>query len=426
LHIVLPKRENLTMSPFFLLGYPPKMNKNKTCLYQVVGNSMFPVLKDDDVITTEYTPLKKIQINDIIAIRKGGGIVIHRVVYKSSGKSWVIYTHGDNNDFIDQGSHLKDIIGKVAAVNRNGKTHSVSEYEKKKSTVYQREIEMLITAFAQKEISYIFLKGLPLYLFYSQSPTLKSYQDCDILIKKEAVLKVIKQMNEWGYVQTEKNKPYQHEITFYKVINSVKVVFDIHVELGLGMRIIGPLYELYPKQTAEQFSNELLKSIRMVMVPPFKTKVPLPVAEMLILFLFQHLFRHNFMGASRYGLISEIVQKEQVDYKKFVSNVRQYKLSKYIFPGVAIYNKLFFPKIPQNVVSQLGLEAKKCSPEKKKTWSTYLSKGTRDERGIKKFINIFLLSPEPFKHKIRIFIKPYLYIGIIRYVIERVGKLFVQ
>ncbi|MCB9380373.1 MAG: signal peptidase I [Acidimicrobiaceae bacterium] len=79
---------------------------------QVTGNSMYPTLRQGDVVL--LTRDDRYAVGDIIAYKSqllGGEVVIHRIIAIHPGGRYA--TQGDNNNFIDQYEPVvTDILGK--------------------------------------------------------------------------------------------------------------------------------------------------------------------------------------------------------------------------------------------------------------------------------------------------------------------------
>ena len=84
-------------------------------LIAVASNSMKPTYARGDAVIYEKMDPENINVGDIIAFKKGGKIVTHRVVKKTfNSENYVFYTKGDNNN--KQDSFKTDenlVLGKV-------------------------------------------------------------------------------------------------------------------------------------------------------------------------------------------------------------------------------------------------------------------------------------------------------------------------
>ncbi len=78
------------------------------------SNSMIPVYEKGDAVIYEKVSADKIGIGDIIAFKKSGVIVTHRVVGINKDINYVFKTKGDNNNTVDGFDvDASDLLGKV-------------------------------------------------------------------------------------------------------------------------------------------------------------------------------------------------------------------------------------------------------------------------------------------------------------------------
>ncbi len=78
------------------------------------SNSMIPVYERGDAVIYEKITADKVGIGDIIAFKKSGVIVTHRVVEVNKTTNYVFKTKGDNNNVVDGFDvDASDILGKV-------------------------------------------------------------------------------------------------------------------------------------------------------------------------------------------------------------------------------------------------------------------------------------------------------------------------
>lgn len=92
-----------------LLGY--------ITLAVVEGNSMEPALQTGDVvIVIKRISIRDISVGDVVVYRRGGALIIHRVVAVSDG---ILITKGDNNPLVDPPVSFENVIGKVLEIGNN-------------------------------------------------------------------------------------------------------------------------------------------------------------------------------------------------------------------------------------------------------------------------------------------------------------------
>ena len=78
------------------------------------SNSMMPVYERGDAVIYEKITAEKVGIGDIVAFKKSGVIITHRVVEINKGNRYTIKTKGDNNNTIDNFDvDASEVLGKV-------------------------------------------------------------------------------------------------------------------------------------------------------------------------------------------------------------------------------------------------------------------------------------------------------------------------
>lgn len=89
-----------------------RLNAGEKGNFSVYGNSMYPTIKDGQIVT--ICTDKNYNIGDIIAYYVNNHIIVHRIIFVR--KNYVL-TKGDNNNYIDPLRVLKErIIGKVEQI----------------------------------------------------------------------------------------------------------------------------------------------------------------------------------------------------------------------------------------------------------------------------------------------------------------------
>ena len=86
------------------------------------GESMFPSVKKDDVVIVRPVRFEETRIGDIIAFKRNSTdsiLTLHRIIKKRNES---IVTKGDANRHGDFPVYFEDIYGKVAKIERKGKT----------------------------------------------------------------------------------------------------------------------------------------------------------------------------------------------------------------------------------------------------------------------------------------------------------------
>jgi len=139
------------------------LKKQKQFSLKSQGSSMLPLLQANDVIYYRQTTFSRCKTNDLIMAKKNGQLFTHRVIYKT--KKYLI-TKGDNNLQSDGKIYPRQIIAKVYQIKRNGKIFHPENLYLFQSTLYFQEIVKIKRAFEKEKIDFVFLKGLPLHLYF--------------------------------------------------------------------------------------------------------------------------------------------------------------------------------------------------------------------------------------------------------------------
>ena len=169
--------------------------KTKSFSLKAEGNSMLPVLHSGDVVFYRKTSLKGIKVNDLVLIKKNNKLFTHRVIYKAV----FLITKGDNNPESDGKIYPRQIIGKVVKVKRDGREFDPNQIYLLQSSLYFQEIIKIKFLFEKQNIDFVFLKGLPLHLYYEGEHPRRIYADCDVLVNKNDFQRAEKTLLKQGY-----------------------------------------------------------------------------------------------------------------------------------------------------------------------------------------------------------------------------------
>lgn len=104
------------------------LSKGNCLRFQAKGNSMFPAIKDGDILNIEPIKDKDLRWADILFYRAAGQyMVAHRLIKKSfQDKRLILVTRGDYTVANDTKISLDDVLGRVKAIERSGRTISLS------------------------------------------------------------------------------------------------------------------------------------------------------------------------------------------------------------------------------------------------------------------------------------------------------------
>lgn len=376
------------------------------------GDSMYPLLLDGDILYLKKITFSKVKVNDIITVKNYKHYFTHRVIYK--GRNYLI-TKGDNNPISDAKVYQKDIVGIVKNVKRNKSIFNPEQIYLLQSSLYFQEIVKIKKILEKEEIELVFLKGLPLHLYFEKTHPRRLYADCDILISKKDLLETLRILKQNGYKKAKhqtniilsKNKKHLvsklGEIAFFKIINSFPIYFDIHIEAVFISTRLGHLEKLYPRLLVEKLSEKLLREKNVVNIN--NELFPILSIENLFVYLLLHLFNHQYIGSYRYEFINYIIIKKYINYIKTIKILDEYRLKNFIYPGIIFLKKYYNSPIPLSFIKQIkpkGLSLHYANFILNKEIFDH----EKTEGSAEKFKNIFFLSPYYLPKRFIIFLNP--------------------
>lgn len=151
---------------------------------------------------SKKTAFSRLKVNDLVLFQRNNRIFTHRIIYK---KGNYLIAKGDHN-FKDDGKiYSKHILGKVTNIKRNNKIINPETIYLLQSTIYLTELKLIAKELNSKDINFVFLKGLPIHLFYEKTHPQRIYVDCDILLAKNQYQKALKIFTALGYKPLEAN-----------------------------------------------------------------------------------------------------------------------------------------------------------------------------------------------------------------------------
>src|SRR3990167_5659761 len=230
-----------------------KFKRSKEYHIKSEGVSMRPLLYPHDIVYFKKTSFEKSNIDDIVMVQKNGKTFTHRIIYKSSTS---LITKGDGN------------------LQSDGKIMNLEDVYLLQSTIYFQEITKIIRKLDHQRITYVVLKGLPLYLYFQHTHPKRIYLDCDILIENDKKQEAERILIANGYkkIDTSLSKFQKNlqdkepENAYGKIINGFMVVFDIHTEVVFMMTQLGRLEVLYPQRFVDELTKEFLETKQQVKI----------------------------------------------------------------------------------------------------------------------------------------------------------------
>ncbi len=433
--------------------------QSKSFSLKAEGNSMLPILHSGDVVYFRKPPFKKIKVNNLVLIRKDNKLFTHRAIYKNDKKSNFLITKGDNNPESDGKIYPRQIIGKVVKVKREGKEFDPNNIYLLQSSLYLQEIIKIKFLFEKQNTDFVFLKGLPLHLYYEKEHPRRIYADCDVLVNKKDFQRAEKILLEQGYKKQDssltnnlkKIKDKESELAYYKIINGFMVTFDLHLEVVFMMTQLGRLEALYPQKPINKLTEECLKTKRQVKIN--NEFFQILDTKYLILYLALHFFHHNYRGAFRLDFLDKIIRCghlerserssdqrerntrfagfltrkagfEMTEWEKMSQDIVEFKLQNFVYPAFVLLKKYYQTPIPKSFLKSI----KPTNSLTLKLVNSLINTNIfndepRVKAGINRFKNLFFLSPEPLWRKIVVFMNIQVIYSVIWIIWNKAKKL---
>lgn len=326
-------------------------------LIRTFGDSMLPLLHNNDIVYFSKTAFNKLQVNDVVIVKNKESFFVHRIIYKSD---LFIITKGDNNQKSDGKIYKNKVVGKVYKVKRDGMLINIADLYLIQSTIYFNEIQKLMRLFSCEKIDYVFLKGLPFHINYEGRHPKRIYADCDILVNKKDKHKIDNIMSKLGFNKESLSKfkvfqyflePEIKEIKYIKNSNGLRVVFDVHFETTIFThKTTLPITSL--QKIASDFTNRIIVNKNFVNIDSVKY----PVLEIhdLILYLFLHLFNHQWSNIQQLNFINTVISKEKriIDWNLLIKQADELRLLNYIIPGIYLLAKFYNFNQPLKIIKK--------------------------------------------------------------------------
>jgi signal peptidase I len=395
------------------------------------GQSMRPILFDNEIVYFKKTAFSKIKVNDLVVFYQKKKIICHRVIYKTDK---YLITKGDNTLSADGKIYPKQILGRVYQIKRNGQFFDPQTLYLIQSTHYFNEIVKIKNEFDRQKINYLFLKGLPLHLYFEGEHPKRLYADCDVLVDKKDLNRAEKILYRFGYQKGDtsfsslqkKLKDKEVENAYWKTINNFSVVFDLHTEVVFMMTQLGKLDQLYQQRLINQLTEEFLAKKKKIKINDEQFLIL--HFEFLILYLALHLFHHNFQGSFRFQFFDTVIRKSKLSVKKWQKIEKitaKYQLNNFVFPVFSLAKKYYQTPIPNFFLKQIQpVNPLTRKLTNKLSLTDILTDEPRIKAGVKRFKNLFFLSPNPLWKKVFVFLNPPVIYSIFFVVFNRIKRRF--
>lgn len=379
------------------------------------GNSMLPVLMKDDVVYIRKKHFNSLKTDDIICCSKKGKSFIHRVIYLKKdhdGRTKYLVTKGDNSIKSDGKIFPANFIGLAYQIKRKNQIFGIDNLYLIQSSIYFQEIIRIKKAFEREKVDFVFLKGLPVHLYYEKKHPRRIYADCDILIAYKDLNKVtgIFSKNDYsipsktGFPVEQFLEKDQTQYTFIKKVSFYRVIFDIHFRSVFMFSRLGKLKSLDHNRAIDDLTVKFLREKKWVKIQ--KDLFPMLNDEDNFLYFCLNIFHHNFKGVFRFDILNTLMDKKRLNYYRILDTVKLFNIQNYIYPVILLFEKYYPVKFPKNLL-------RKIKPEKrylKYIYQNILNNKIYDDGpgsiGIIRFKNLFFLSPVPLPKRLLVFFNP--------------------
>jgi len=390
------------------MSFTPDLTKGNTI--KTFGNSMAPIFVTNDILYYKKVAFKNIKTNDIVIVRKNKDYFTHRVIY--TGDKYIV-TKGDNNLHNDGKVYAKQVVGRVYRIKRKKNYFAPKDLYRTQSLFYFNEIKAVTRVLKRHSIPFLFLKGLPLYLFYTNNNPQRLYSDCDILVRPMDFLKTKEILEEAGYFHIEttpvkfSRDGIRPEYAFYKKIHGFPVIFDIHTEPVFLMTKV-PTENLYSRKLIDAMTDDYLAERRIITLDGRKYPLLSPVH--LIVYLALHFFHHNYRGAYRLSLLNLVIHHElhgekqkDIDmlWEHIARHIHIYSLQNIVYPCFVFLREYYQTAIPESFLSEIKPKGYAAWYIQKKILTIDpFTEQTTMESGIERFISVFIMTSNPIYTKL--------------------------
>lgn len=383
------------------------------------GLSMTPLLEPDDIVYFKKVSFSAIDSHNLVVIKQNSNLFTHRVIYKASN---YLVTRGDNNLQSDGKIYPHQIVGKVYQVKRNGKIFNPEDFYLLQSTLYFQEIVKLKKAFEKNKIDFVFLKGLPLHLYFEKTHPSRIYADCDILVDKRQKKLVHKMLTAMKFV-TENKQKYKYfqrflsgdlkELQYSKRVGSWPINLDIHYQIAFSTHTVKLPFSLFD-ETEHKFTDDFLKNKKNITINDQQFSIL--NKKFLMFYLLLHFYGHLWSGVHQLEFIAQVAKKKDIDWSFVFSYAKSQKILNFIIPGVYLLKKyyslsqpfqLLNKNYPNNIKSTLWL-FKKLFNERR-----LFDAGVSPSNRFKKAAFLFLFYEESFFKKLAALLHPQLWFHLI-------------
>jgi hypothetical protein len=204
-----------------------------------------------------------------------------------------------------------------------------------RNLILSSELAKILSIFSQHGIETICLKGAPLAESLYRNPILRHVGDMDILVHPEDISKAVALLAEQGYKQAVPQQGKSHP--FHGEPYLKKASFPLAVELHWGLddsKLVDfPKQEIWCRAQPLQFEG-----VSTLVLSP----------EDNLLFLANHLSKHNFQLLKLVGDITELLKKyeQSLDWDYIMSSTRSWKMEPAVYCALQRAGELLGAPVP--------------------------------------------------------------------------------
>lgn len=111
--------------------------------FRALGSSMFPLIRNGDLVTIKPVDPDDLSTGDIIFFEKNDSLILHRIIEEEKFKG-KFTTKGDNMPICDHAVNSNEILGKLTGIERNGKIINLDTSLNKKLGKFIAEFHWII------------------------------------------------------------------------------------------------------------------------------------------------------------------------------------------------------------------------------------------------------------------------------------------
>ena len=370
------------------------LSRGDTLRCRASGSSMYPFIRDGDLITVEPVAASQIRYADIIFFQSDEGrVVVHRVVKIRRGEGTTcMVTRGDTMRRTDGCLDGRSLLGRITTIEKGGRVLPVARgawrmasvlytaalpfskwaillallpfrrrayhptaakpadaYYKdgaRNALIYE-EAKDIIRAFNSQGIRTIVLKGIFLAENIYKNIALRPMTDIDILIRKEDLARAGSLLNALGYPSPPQYTGFL-KIGFPCSVNSMMYTADnpLKPSIHIHWHIINSTWPL-DALVAGIDMNTIWRSARPVRINNVETLTLSP--EHLIIYLAHHGLNHSFNKTIMVSDIALTVRNygSQIDWDTVMQEGEKFGLAFIVYAALKYVSKVSGLDIPR-------------------------------------------------------------------------------